>query len=242
MKKGRFSVKKLIPLLLAIAFFAIGAPAVFQQVPLLASGGLNYDSTNFYNNLNIPEYSGYPAVVVNGNEPFLSSSLNITTPFEIYSPLDKLGRCGVTYANICKDIMPTELRQEIGHVRPTGFHTVKYPELIEERYLYNRCHLIAFSLAGENDNVKNLITGTRYFNSTGMAPYEDIVRSYVRNTGNHVLYRVTPLFLGDELVARGVLMEARSVEDNGVKYCVFIYNVQPGIEINYSNGDNWVKK
>ena len=136
--------------------------------------------------------------------------------------------------------MPTEERGEIGMVRPSGWHTVKYPEVIEDLFLYNRCHLIGYQLSGENANEKNLITGTRYFNVEGMLPFENEVARYVRKTGNHVLYRVTPIFEGENLVAEGVLMEAYSVEDQGrgVEFCVFVYNVQPGIEIDYATGES----
>ena len=165
-----------------------------------------------------------------------------TDAFEIYSDLDDLGRCGTAYANICQEIMPTEERGEIGQIKPSGWHTVKYPEQITEKYLYNRCHLIAYQLAGENANEKNLITGTRYMNATCMVPFENEVADYVKETDHHVLYRVTPVFEGENLVASGVLIEAESVEDQGtgVKFCVFCYNVQPGIEIDYATGDSWV--
>lgn len=139
--------------------------------------------------------------------------------------------------------MPTEKRGEIGQIKPSGWHTVKYPEQITEKYLYNRCHLIAYQLAGENANEKNLITGTRYMNATGMVPFENEVADYVKETDHHVLYRVTPVFEGENLVASGVLIEAESVEDQGtgVKFCVFCYNVQPGIGIDYATGDSWVE-
>ena len=164
-----------------------------------------------------------------------------TTAFENYSDLDSLGRCGVAYANICKDIMPTEERGKIGMIKPSGWHTVKY-DVIKDRYLYNRCHLIGYQLAGENANPKNLITGTRYLNVEGMLPFENLVADYVNNTGNHVLYRVTPMFSGSNLVANGVLIEAKSVEDNGggILFNVYCYNVQPGVGINYENGDSWL--
>ena len=187
-------------------------------------------------------YAGTTCITVNGNKPFFDDSELTVRAFEEYSPLDSLGRCGMAYANICPEIMPSEDRGEIGMIKPSGWNQNKYPGIIKEDppYLYNRCHLIAFSLAGENANPKNLITGTRHFNiETGMEAYELQVLSYVKRTGNHVLYRVTPYFKDDELVARGVLMEAKSVEDNGTSFCVFIYNVQPGIEIDYKTGKNW---
>ena len=166
-----------------------------------------------------------------------------SSSFESYSELDYLGRCGTAYANLSKELMPTEERGEIGSIKPSGWHTVKYPELIDDRYLYNRCHLIAFSLAGENANEKNLITGTRYMNIQGMLPFEREVLDYINETNNHVLYRVTPCFNEEELVARGVHMEAYSIEDQGmgISFNVFVYNVQPGILIDYSNGDSDVE-
>lgn len=189
----------------------------------------------------IPAYDGRAYVVVNNNEPFFTDSDMTTTAFENYSDLDSLGRCGVAYANICKDIMPTEERGKIGMIKPSGWHTVKY-DVIKDRYLYNRCHLIGYQLAGENANPKNLITGTRYLNVEGMLPFENLVADYVNNTGNHVLYRVTPMFSGSNLVANGVLIEAKSVEDNGggILFNVYCYNVQPGVGINYENGDSWL--
>lgn len=189
----------------------------------------------------IPNYTGNPYTIVNDNEPKFDESDFTTEAFETYSDLDNLGRCGVAYANICKELMPTEKRGKIGMIKPSGWHTVKYPEIIKDRYLYNRCHLIGFQLAGENANEKNLITGTRYLNVDGMLPFEDEIADYVNNTGNHVLYRVTPVFDGDNLIASGVQMEAESVEDSGegVKFNVYCYNVQPGIGIDYATGDSW---
>ena len=189
----------------------------------------------------IPAYDGKAYVAVNNNEPFFTDGDMTTTAFENYSDLDSLGRCGVAYANICKDIMPTEERGKIGMIKPSGWHTVKY-DVIKDRYLYNRCHLIGYQLAGENANPKNLITGTRYLNVEGMLPFENLVADYVNNTGNHVLYRVTPMFSGSNLVANGVLIEAKSVEDNGggILFNVYCYNVQPGVGINYENGDSWL--
>jgi len=192
-----------------------------------------------------PPYDGEAFVQLEGNSPdFSDEEKKNTEAFEEYSELDSLGRCGVAYANICKEIMPTEERGEIGEVKPTGWHLVKYPELIEDNYLYNRSHLIAFSLAGENANKKNLITGTRYLNQETMQIFELKVLDYVRSTDNHVLYRVTPVFEGDNLVATGVQMEAWSVEDEGEGICynVFCYNVQPGIDIDYATGDSKVSE
>lgn len=187
----------------------------------------------------IPEYSGAAYVAVNGNVPLFDDSELVTEAFESYSPLDVLGRCGTAYANICREIMPTQERGSIGSVKPTGWHLVKY-DAVEGNYLYNRCHLIAYQLAGENANEQNLITGTRYLNIAGMSPFEDRVADYVKETGHHVLYRATPVFEGDNLLASGVLLEAKSVEDggDGISFHVFCYNVQPGIEIDYATGDN----
>ena len=175
---------------------------------------------------------------VDGNVPGFSEDELVTEAFENYSDLDSLGRCGVAYANICKELMPTEERGEIGMVKPSGWHMVKYSDRIDGNYLYNRCHLIGYQLAGENANEKNLITGTRYLNVTGMLPFENEVADYVESTGNHVIYRVTPVFDGDNLVASGVQMEAESVEDNGagVFFNVYVYNVQPGVIIDYATG------
>lgn len=191
----------------------------------------------------IPSYSGTAYIEINNNIPLFSDAdRGIAHEFEFYSDLDALGRCGQAYANICVDIQPTEERGSIGQIRPSGWHTVKYNDLIDGNYLYNRCHLIGYQLAGENANEKNLITGTRYLNVVGMLPFENQVNDYVILTGNHVLYRVTPIFACDNLVASGVQIEAWSVEDGGKGVCfnVYCYNVQPGIEIDYATGESWV--
>ncbi len=193
---------------------------------------------------NIPSYIDGTYAEVNNNEPFFSDSdKKRTDSFEIYSDLDNKGRCGTAYANICTDLMPTGEREDIGMIKPSGWHTIKYAGVVEGNYLYNRCHLIGYQLAGEQANELNLITGTRYFNTEGMLPFENKVASYVENTGNHVLYRVTPVFEDDNLVAKGVLMEAYSVEDQGegIKFNAFVYNVQPGVEIDYATGDSKLK-
>ncbi len=187
----------------------------------------------------IPEYSGAPYVTVNDNQPqFLETDLS-TDSYEYYSDLDSLGRCGVVYACIGTDLMPTEERGSIGSVKPTGWHTVKY-DVVDGNYLYNRCHLIGYQLSGENANTKNLITGTRYLNVDGMLPFENMVADYVLETENHVMYRVTPIFDGDNLLVSGVQIEAESVEDNGegILFNVYCYNVQPGVEIDYATGDS----
>lgn len=189
---------------------------------------------------NIPEYSGSPYVVINGNVPYFSEDELTDQSFESYSELDSLGRCGVCTASVGLDIMPAEERGNISSVKATGWHTAEYDGVVEGSYLYNRCHLIGFQLTGENANEKNLITGTRYLNVEGMLPFENMVADYVKETGNHVLYRVTPVFEGDNLLASGVLMEAESVEDEGegILFHVYCYNVQPGIVISYGDGSS----
>ena len=187
----------------------------------------------------IPAYAGDPYVTINDNEPqFLETDL-ATSAYEYYSDLDNLGRCGVVYACIGTDLMPTEERGNIGSVKPSGWHTVKY-DIVDGKYLYNRCHLIGYQLSGENANVNNLITGTRYLNVEGMLPFENMVADYVKETENHVLYRVTPVFEGNNLVASGVQIEAQSVEDQGegILFNVYCYNVQPGVTIDYATGDS----
>lgn len=185
----------------------------------------------------IPKYSGSAFVEINGNEPYFSDDDYTTSSFEYYADLDELGRCGTAYACVGTDIMPTKERGQIGRIKPSGWQTVKY-DFIDGKYLYNRCHLIAYQLTGENANEKNLITGTRYLNVTGMLPFENMVANYVKTTGNHALYRVTPVFENDDLVAKGVLIEAKSVEDKGegVTLCVYCYNVQPNVTIDYKTG------
>ena len=187
----------------------------------------------------IPPFSGEAFVAVNGNIPFFRQEEHTTESYEFYSELDHLGRCGMTMACIGVDIMPTEDRGNIGSVKPSGWQSVKY-DIVDGKYLYNRCHLIGFQLAGENANKQNLITGTRFLNIEGMLPFEDMVADYVKETENHVLYRVTPLFNGDDLVAEGVLLEGWSVEDEGegICFCVYAYNAQPGIVIDYATGDS----
>ena len=188
---------------------------------------------------NIPAYSGDDYIILNNNIPNFSESDLTTTSFEEYAPLDDLGRCGVAYSNIGTDIMPTEKRESISSVKPSGWQSVKY-DIVEGKYLYNRSHLIGYQLTAENANDRNLITGTRYFNATLMLPYENMVADYIKETNNHVLYRVTPVFEGNNLVATGVQMEAKSVEDNGegIEFNVFVYNVQPGITIDYATGNS----
>jgi len=216
------SIRALLPLFLAIGL-----------VLSACSAG------NTYSLDSIPDYSVSPYVTVNDNQPYFSEADLTTTSFESYSELDGLGRCGVAYACVSTDTMPTEARGSIGQIKPTGWHTVKY-DCIDGKYLYNRCHLIGYQLTAENANEKNLITGTRYLNVDGMLPFENMVADYIKETDNHVLYRVTPIFDGDNLVASGVLMEAKSVEDKGegICFCIFCYNVQPGVNIDYATGES----
>ena len=210
--------------------------------PGLDTQAIQENTQKSYELTDIPAYAGNSFVILDDNKPaFSKKDRERTDAFETYSDLDELGRCGVAYANICKELMPTEERGAIGMVKPTGWHTVKYDN-VEGKYLYNRCHLIGYQLAGENANEKNLITGTRYLNVTGMLKFENLVADYVNETNHHVLYRVTPVFEGDNLVASGVEMEAYSVEDKGegVSFHVFLYNVQPGITIDYATGESWL--
>ena len=188
----------------------------------------------------LPQYAGLPCTVIHDNIPYFDPEEIKPESFETYSSLDALGRCGTAFACVSEDTMPTGERGKIGMVKPSGWHTVQYPEMIEDRYLYNRCHLIAWCLSGENANERNLITGTRYMNVEGMLPFEEKVARYIDDTGNHVLYRVTPVFEKLNLVADGVLMEAYSVEDEGegICFCVYCFNVQPGIEIDYRTGES----
>ena len=212
---------------LAVATNAIGD--IGKQKTESTKVSFNLDS--------IPEFSNEPYVIINNNKPNFDEKDYLTESFEKYSDLDILGRCGTAYANIGRDIMPTESRGEIGMIKPSGWQYAKY-DFVDGKYLYNRCHLIGFQLAGENANDKNLITGTRYLNVNGMLPFENQVAEYVKKKNKHVLYRVTPIFKDKNLVANGVQMEAESVEDRGKSICfnVYVYNNQPGVEIDYKTG------
>lgn len=187
----------------------------------------------------VPAYDGKAYVAVNDNIPFFTEEELSSASYETYGELDPLGRCTVCVASVGQDLMPADERGNIGMVKPTGWHTVKY-DFVDGKYLYNRCHLIGYQLTGENANEKNLITGTRYLNIEGMLPFENMIADYVKETNQHVMYRVTPVFEGDNLLAAGVLMEGKSVEDNGegVLFCVFAYNVQPGVSIDYATGES----
>lgn len=223
MKKRLFAVGLLLIMVLSGC-----APAVSDMAEVVALS-------------DVPEFSGEPYVVINDNEPSFPAEDFTSEGFEEYSPLDDLGRCGVAYANVGLETMPTEERGSISNVKPTGWKSVQY-DFVDGKSLYNRCHLIGFQLTGENANRQNLITGTRYMNVDGMLPFENLVADYVKETENHVLYRVTPIFEGDNLVASGVQMEAQSVEDKGEGVCfnVYVYNNQPGVTIDYATGDSWV--
>ncbi len=228
-------MKKKITRLLVVSALALALYVGEQWLPAL-------DTQNQIEHVSldaIPEFSGEPYVVVNDNQPNFSDEDLMQESYEYYSELDLDGKCGVVEANIGEELMPTEERGSIGQVKPSGWQLVKYDH-VEGKYLYNRCHLIGFQLTGENANERNLITGTRYMNTEGMLPFENEVANYIKETGNHVLYRVTPIFEGDNLVASGVQMEAKSVEDNGQGICfnVYVYNVQPGVEIDYATGES----
>ena len=215
--KKRFKITVILCIALCMVMTGCGAQA---QVGGNTDRGIELSQ--------VPEYSGQPYVAINNNEPEFDEADFTVSSFETYSSLDSLGRCGSAYANIGMDLMPTEKRGSIGSVKPTGWHTIKYDN-VDGKYLYNRCHLIGYQLTGENANERNLITGTRYMNVEGMLPFEDMVADYIKETDNHVLYRVTPIYDGNNLLASGVQMEAASVEDN---------NVQPGISIDYATGES----
>lgn len=224
--------------------------AYITSISILCTGCINVPehitqtstntSTSFdYNS--VPEYNNEPYIEINNNKPYFNNTDMTTNSYEHYSDLDSLGRTGVAMACLGPETIPTEKRGPIGMIKPAGWHTVKYPNVIKDLYLYNRCHLIAFELSGENANKKNLTTGTRYLNISGMLPFENKTRQYIDDTHNHVLYRVTPVFINNELVCRGILLEAKSVEDDNLEFCVYCYNVQPEIIIDYKTGDSHVK-
>ena len=219
-------MKRVLPLLFLLVLLLTGCYGEGAAVP-----AVSYDLES------IPAYAGEPYIVINDNQPFFEETDYTAEAFETYSELDALGRCGPAYACVGVELMPTEDRESISSVTPSGWINVEY----DGQYLYNRCHLIGFQLTGENANEGNLITGTRYMNVDGMLPFENLVADYVKETENHVLYRVTPVFEGDNLVASGVLMVALSVEDRGEGVCfnVYAYNVQPGISIDYATGESW---
>ncbi len=238
MAKRRRGRKKESLLLSIVVLAGLGIASYFQNEFFTTednSSNIKYS----YSLEEIPEYAGESYAIINGNKPEFTESDYTTTSFETYSELDSLGRCGVAYASIGTDLMPTEERGSIGMIKPTGWHTVKY-DIVDGKYLYNRCHLIGYQLTGENANVNNLITCTRYTNTVGMLQFENQVAEYIKETNNHVLYRVTPIFERDNLVASGIQMEAYSVEDQGegIEFNVYVYNVQEGIEIDYQTGNS----
>lgn len=233
MKKSK-KIIKLIVLLFAMVI------VYFQDdIRLFIDNFFASDNANLYISYDIPDYTGNMSIVINNNEPIFDEKLKNTNSFESYSRLDSLNRCGVAIANIGIDLMPTEKRESIGMIKPSGWHTIKY-DIINDKYLYNRCHLIGYQLTGENANEKNLITCTRQMNTIGMLEYENMVANYIKDTKNHVLYRATPIFEDNNLIAKGIVLEALSIEDNGkgIKFNVFIYNVQDGIEIDYLTGES----
>lgn len=241
-KREKENTKQLVIIIIATIFFTVlsylGVNISFDNNSII----IGAVTTNFSLE-DIPEYTDKAYVELNNNIPYFNETEYTTTVFENYSKLDSLGRCGVAYANICKDLMPKdgEVRESINKVKPTGWQQTK----VDGTYIYNRCHLIGYQLAAENANDLNLITGTRYFNVEGMLPFENNVAEYIKsNTNNHVLYRVTPIFKDNNLLVSGVEMEAYSVEDNGSGVCfnVYIYNVQPGVNIDYATGNVKTKK
>lgn len=231
---------RILILLLAGALLCSGCAgtAGTQDAELSPSGSLSVSGTPAEENPSAV-WNGQPYTAVNGNVPGFSEKDLTAASFESYSELDSLGRCGTAFACLGQDLMPRGERGDISGIHPTGWHSVQY-DFIDGKNLYNRCHLIGWQLSGEDANRKNLITGTRYMNVEGMLPFENMVADYIKETGCHVLYRVTPVFQGSNLVADGVLMEAMSVEDQGesISFCVFVPNVQPGVAIDYSDGSS----
>ncbi len=232
-KKNKKALITFITMLLLLIIIYIGENILPQNEE-------SVEVANYNNLIDVPEYNGQIYVKINDNIPYFTEEDYTTEAFEQYSKLDEKGRCGIAYANICKETMPPDgdKRGDISSVKPTGWVQKKY----DGEYLYNRCHLIGYQLSDEDANEQNLITGTRYFNVSGMLPFENEVAEYINTSKQdvHVLYRITPLFKDDDLVAHGVEMEAYSVEDNGQGVCfnVYVYNVQPGININYKTGES----
>ena len=237
-KNSRKNVRKILLFALSIIVVVFILLVIFKKP-------LSVEQKKYVYGIEIPEYSGNPYVIMNNNEPLFTEDEKRTLSFETYSKLDSLGRCGVAFANVGRDLMPSDKRGEIGDIKPSGWVQAKYEGIVESEppYLYNRCHLIAYRLTAENANENNLITGTRYMNVEGMLPFEEMVAKYLDAYDNHVLYRATPVFTGRNLLADGVLLEAYSVEDEGkgICFCVYIYNVQPGIEIDYTTGESWIQ-
>ena len=237
MKKSKKIIKLIVLLFVMVIVY-------FQDdIRLFIDDYFASDNANLYISYDIPDYTGNMSIVINNNEPMFDEKLKNNNSFESYSRLDSLNRCGVAIANIGIDLMPTEKRESIGMIKPSGWHTIKY-DIINDKYLYNRCHLIGYQLTGENANDKNLITCTRQMNTIGMLEYENMVANYIKDTKNHVLYRATPIFEDNNLIAKGIVLEALSIEDNGkgIKFNVFIYNVQDGIEIDYLTGESRISE
>lgn len=239
MRNSRLEILRRITAFLLIFFIVGSVPGLSGCSSKKAGNSGAAASVSAQTDMASFAYDGKPYVVINDNDPDFTDADMTTTSFESYGELDGLGRCTTAFANIGKDLMPAEKRGPIGEVKPTGWQTAKYDN-VDGKYLYNRCHLIGYQLTGENANAKNLITGTRYLNVDGMLPFENMVADYIKETGNHVLYRVTPVFSGDNLVASGVHMEAESVEDNGdgILFNVYCFNAQPGIAIDYATGNS----
>ena len=239
MRNSRLEILRRITAFLLIFFIVGSVPGLSGCSSKKAGNSGAAASVSAQTDMASFAYDGKPYVVINDNNPDFTEADMTTASFESYGELDGLGRCTTAFANIGKDLMPAEKRGSIGEVKPTGWQTAKYDN-VDGKYLYNRCHLIGYQLTGENANAKNLITGTRYLNVDGMLPFENMVADYIKETNNHVLYRVTPVFSGDNLVASGVHMEAESVEDNGdgILFNVYCFNAQPGIAIDYATGDS----
>ena len=239
MKKSLLSLLLILCLLLGGCSVEVVQEAPAPESTIAATSAVT--ESGIITMANIPEYAGEPYVEINGNMPDFAEDLFTTESYEFYTDLDQIGRCGACFANIGQDLMPTEDRGSISSVHPSGWVQAQY-DFVDGKSLYNRCHLIGFQLTGENANDHNLITGTRYLNVEGMLPFENLVAEYIKETGNHVLYRVTPVFEVDNLVASGVQMEAISVEDRGEGICfnVYCYNVQPGVVIDYATGESWL--
>lgn len=239
MRNSRLEILRRITAFLLIFFIVGSVPGLSGCSSKKAGNSGAAASVSAQTDMASFAYDGKPYVVINDNNPDFTEADMTTASFESYGELDGLGRCTTAFANIGKDLMPAEKRGSIGEVKPTGWQTAKYDN-VDGKYLYNRCHLIGYQLTGENANEKNLITGTRYLNVDGMLPFENMVADYIKETNNHVLYRVTPVFSGDNLVASGVQMEAESVEDNGdgILFNVYCFNAQPGIAIDYATGDS----
>ena len=226
--------KKLVTSLLSLIVLI----AVVRYQYILPSYAYKDNSNNTRDVISIPSYDNEPYKEVNNNKPTFTDSEKELTEKEEYSDLDSLGRVGVAFALVSKSTMPTTKRGSIGMIKPAGWHTVKY-DFVDGKYLYNRCHLIAHQLTGQNANPKNLMTSTRSMNVDGMLPFENKVANYIKETNNHVLYRVTPVFDGDNLVANGAYMEAYSIEDKGkLSFNVYVYNVQKGVTIDYKTGES----